>query len=641
MGWGEGGGEDLNAPTRNVSARKLHQRKPAGAREQPFLAKAEWSKFNAEPRNFLKELRQFKLSVDTGRKISMLQINTGKLYTRGIGRANALTGVLYTNARLPWEGSIDTAAGSIRSAGQSDGCHACVFEMEERIEKAEDGQGVLLSHGIGPFADDLSIVATVGLGVIFSRQADKVSALTGGLAGISSYRAPTSYIAKLYDRETYVRDEEIEAFNKFVSDLLALERKHYLGAMRAMRSFVAGIHRIQDDLALAYTLMVSAVESLAQGFDGHEATWNDVEESKRKAIDAALDGVIEAEAIRKAILSTEHVALSRRYRAFVMSHVHDDYFRQDGLAGNRPVARYELEPALRQAYALRSAYVHQVQHLPGHFEIPHDHWEITSIDRRPALTFQGLYRLSRHVIRAFVANGPKVDVEPYNYKQEEAGVIVMEMAPQYWVGRPLTQASQSVRRLEGQVSLTAGVLLKLKDATLVDLRPMLADVERILPQAPVKYRIALLSVHILFNLMVHKKQRTEGFDEFLDAHGDEANQPGPISIIVSTILGGTSEWTIEEHQKALDEYFTQRLRPKGLHAPRVFEAAACLELAEKLRRAGNHEAARATLARAVEVHPGQADLRAFEKSFEPTTGINWKDLLLPPKDPELSPDDPV
>lgn len=49
-------------------------------------------------------------------------------------------------------------------------------------------------------------------------------------------------------------------------------------------------------------------------------------------------------AVREAILSTEHLALSRRYRTFVMAHVHANYFRQ-AAPGKRPIARHELEPA--------------------------------------------------------------------------------------------------------------------------------------------------------------------------------------------------------------------------------------------------------------------------------------------------------
>ena len=75
--------------------------------------------------------------------------------------------------------------------------------------------------------------------------------------------------------------------NHMISDGL-LERKSYLGAIRAMRTFVAGLYRIPDDLAQAYTLIVSALESLAQDFDAFVPTWDDVEERKRNALDMAL-----------------------------------------------------------------------------------------------------------------------------------------------------------------------------------------------------------------------------------------------------------------------------------------------------------------------------------------------------------------
>ncbi len=48
----------------------------------------------------------------------MLQINTGKLYRRGVGRTNQLTGVLYANVRLPYERAIVTGAGTIRMQDQ-------------------------------------------------------------------------------------------------------------------------------------------------------------------------------------------------------------------------------------------------------------------------------------------------------------------------------------------------------------------------------------------------------------------------------------------------------------------------------------------------------------------------------------------
>ena len=45
----------------------------------------------------------------------MLQINTGKLFKREVGRSNSLRGVLCSNVRLPYESDIVTCAEILRS----------------------------------------------------------------------------------------------------------------------------------------------------------------------------------------------------------------------------------------------------------------------------------------------------------------------------------------------------------------------------------------------------------------------------------------------------------------------------------------------------------------------------------------------
>lgn len=560
----------------------------------------------------------------------MLQINTGKLYKRGVGRTNQLTGVLYANVRLPYERDIVTGAGTLRSTGSGPADFALVYHLEERIERADPEPGVLVSHTVGPFLDDFAVVASFGLGGIFSREPELIRALTGGRPGFSSYEAPEKFVARFFDGSIYISDEQADAFVTFVDALLALERRSYLSAMRAMRTFVAGLHRIPDDLALAYTLIVSSLESLAQDFDGFTSAWSDLEDRKRHAIDAALANTTssQAAAVRTAILENEHVALARRYRVFVQAHVDADYFRQPD-AGAHPVARFELDAALRQAYGLRSAYIHRLRSLPTPIALPHGHWETTTVERRPALTFQGLYRLTRHVIKEFVAERPKVEKEVYDYSLEQAGVVSMEMAPQYWVWQPLTNPAEARRRLEGLLSLTVSVLSREPDAKLVDLRPMLADVERVLPQAAATYRPALLAIHVLFNLLVSRELQTPGFEAFLTKNGPEASAPSTEAVIVSTIFDAHEDWPIHEHQAALDAYFAERTRPKGLHAPRLLEAAACLALAEKYRIAGDHTNTMLLLARAVEAHPAHLALRNFEATYDEFPAIVWRAILLP------------
>jgi len=52
--------------------------------------------------------------------------------------------------------------------------------------------------------------------------------------------------------------------------------------MRAIQRYIIGLHRIGDDLGIAYTLLVASIESLAQDCDNFKADWLDFDDRKRK-----------------------------------------------------------------------------------------------------------------------------------------------------------------------------------------------------------------------------------------------------------------------------------------------------------------------------------------------------------------------
>lgn len=562
----------------------------------------------------------------------MLQINTGKLYSRDVERTNQLRGVLFSNLELRSDTPLKTAAGTLLGADVLGGARALVFELEERIEDGPDGPGVLVSHGVNPFLVDFSAVASFGLNAVVVPDAALADRLLSEKPSLAAYSPPKEFIKRCFDNRIWLKDAEADAFTAFVDDLLGLERRHFLAAMRGIRSYVSGVHRLRDDLGVAYTLMVSAIEALAQGFDKYQTTWNDVDERKRRPVDAALKRASDrtSKGVRDAIASTEHASLARRYRAFVKAHLGPEYFRDLALGEERAIASYELDEALRQAYALRSRYLHNLKQLPDDLTHPFGHWETVYVDRTATLTFQGLARLTRHVIREFVARGPKVEREPYDYRREEAGIRFMEMAPQYWVGRPMADAREASRRFEGLLSQLADIKANTPDAVLTDLRPALADIERLAPRTGVERRSAMLALYGLFNSIVAPEQRMPNFREFIDRHETGVIRPSPETLAAFTILGETNTWSVECHRKTLDSYFAKRATPKGLHAPRIFEAAMCLALAERYRAGGQIAEMRAMVSRAVECVPGRPALLALESSADTETPIDWQQTLFPP-----------
>lgn len=560
----------------------------------------------------------------------MLQINSGKLFARGVGRTNHLRGVLYSNLELFYGYDVVTAAGSLRETDGRRGNRAVVYEIDENIEAAEIGPGVLISHTVAPFLEDFSALATFGLRAIVSSDADVVDRLTSTGPGLASYHPPRQFVSRYFDDRIPLQESEIAPFAEFVDRLIALDRRTFLAAMRSIRTFVSGLHRMRDDLALAYTLLVSAVESLAQEFDGHETAWHDVDERKRKPLDLALHRASKStgDKVREAVLSFEHTSLARRYRAFVLSHVDAGYFRGTDLVAGGAVARHEIEEALRQAYVIRSRYVHNLRPLPDAIELAESSREVTEVDRRPVLTFQGLVRLTHHVITAFVAAGRKVEREPYDYTREQAGVVMVPLAPEVWVGSPLKRAADARQRLEGHIEQIVPVLADTPGATVTDLRPIFPEIEKFAASSKT-HRRALLTLYALFAALLGKRDRSAALDALVDRHMSEIGAPSSEALVARTLFGTLDIWPVEIHEETLERYLAARSTSSGLHAPKMLDAVLCLALAERHRCAKQQHAARTWLARAVETYPGHPAIRSLEESFAPRKRIDWQTALLP------------
>jgi len=563
-----------------------------------------------------------------GNSYNMLQINSGKLFNRGVGRTNALRGVLYSNGWF-YQDDLETAAGTLRATGGERGDLAVVYELEERIEDEKDGPSVLISHTVTPYLRDFAVLASFGLNLIVSTDVNVVRRLTNSQIGFASNSPPKEFIRRFFDPQVVASPTEREAFVDIVDDLLALERRHFLAAMRAIKTYVAALHSIPDDLGLSYTLLVSAVETLVQDFDGFQSSWPDVEERKRKAVDVALlDASTDtAEAVRAAIVDVEHIAMSRRYRDFIMSKIEASYFRTVSVASKHAITRRELPLALRQAYSLRSQYIHSAKPAPDALTMPHAHGEVAEIERRPVLTMQGLARVTRHVIRRFISDGPKVETEEYDYNLERAGVVSMPMAPQYWVGRPLKDTQHARRRLEGFLSQLAAHERGDANAKLTDLREMLGDIERLFPQASNTVKPALYVLYVAFNAMVPEASQRHDWQLFMEKHAAIADVPSGDVLIGHTLLGSAGSWSLATHQEAYDQYWEERSARSGLHAPRLFEAATALVLAERYRLDGNDEQYRKLIAEAVECHPEHLGLRDFEAQLNINKPIDWRKVL--------------
>ena len=557
----------------------------------------------------------------------MLQINSGKLYPDGVRRTNELRGVLYSNlflTRMKDEPFV-TKAGRLLQADATSPLRPLVYEVTEQFDDEPD-VGVLISHGVQPYLQDFAAVVSFVLRATCTPDPDLCSRLLNEKRSLGVRTPPVKLVRRVFDKEIWFRDEDDALLKSFVADLIALKRTSFLAAMRAIRTYVTGLHRVADDLELAYTLLVASLESLAQDFDCHKAHWSDYEQSRRLRIDKALVGADEQTAgrVRDAILKGEHVALGRRFREFVLAHLPDSYFLEGGRGG--APGRLDLRDALKEAYDLRSQYVHRLQDLPHLLDTDLSYTETIRSGQATFLTLEGLSYVARQVILEFVARQPKCETELYDYRLERFGIVSAECAPQYWIWNPAGLVKGRCRKyFSALLDQMANWLLTKQP--IVDMRQVTAKIEDTLSGLRGDDRRASAAIYILFTRFIGPEDRTERFAEVHKKCSQILDEPSIEALCLHLLFDMTPKWPLSAQREVLENYFETRNRSAGLRVPELIEAGIALSLAERYRSSGETAQAKKMLdfAAVNVLHAGP--LAALAAGFDAEAPIDWHVLL--------------
>ena len=481
----------------------------------------------------------------------MLQIASGKLFKSTPGQCHNLRGVLHTNIHLLHNNPITTACGTLLpTSALSHRTGQLVYEFTELIEQPP-GAGQA-SHGIEPYLQDFSTIVSIALQATCTTTPEAASRLLGNHRSTSVAHPPRAFIPRVFDPQILLNDIDIADFTSFVNGLILLERRSFLAAIRAIRTYVVAMHRLTDDLELAYTLFVASIESLAQQFDAFQPEWDDYDEGKKSKIDAALKGADEVTArdVRNALLEIEHVSLARRFREFSLGHISETYFREAAESVEGPASRADLEDALRGAYQLRSRYVHSLQELPRPLAVSAISGDTVRVEGTTLLTFQGISRLARHVILEFVDRQPKLEVEQYDYSGERYGIVRMPLSPQYWVGdaKNIT-LNVGAKRLEGFLSQLSSHFCKEENSPITDLTPALEKAEELFASASEPQRRPFLALYLMFNALLPDDQRMSNLEVIRSRYEADLVKPSIESMVFHLVLQIIPDWQLNNHRQ--------------------------------------------------------------------------------------------
>jgi hypothetical protein len=562
----------------------------------------------------------------------MLQISTGKFFNTADMRETIHRGVLYSNFQMHPDGCITTQAGTLSATAQWRDVQTLVCEVIERQPNVWVA-GAVMSVGPDTFINDFAAVASFALERLFTPDHDlAMRLLTSQRPPLGIPKPPRKYVSKTFDMDApYDREAEPRLAN-FFTDLLSLERKSFSAAMSAIRRYVTALHRLSDDLDLAYTLFVAAIESLVQKFHGTAPVWEDIDQRRRTPIDKALETAQSdvVDAVQAAILSGEHVALGRRFREFSLEHVGDQFFRDDASKSMFPPGRGDLIIALKNAYDIRSGYIHTLKAIPGLLASPHTLAEVAHVDGSPHLTFEGLARVARSVIHEFIRRAPRSKREEYDYQKDFPNVLRMPLAPSMWIHNAANFSADSAYIYLNGFLLEVGQQLLNPNTPITDIRKVTEKIDSLLPAlTKPEQRLPLVTLHYWFSHWLPVDERKEAIGRLGTYMGDLEGASAE-AFFLYVYESRLPPWPAKTCEALFDTYSRLRYRDRRLNVGSLLGAAGLLAIAEKYRLAGQASETRRLIGRAVEETPGMARLRAFESQLgEELPPIGWWEVLLP------------
>lgn len=558
----------------------------------------------------------------------MLQVATAKLFTNP-SHSNLLRGVLYTNVHLPSEVTVETAIGSFTPLAHTQHGNGICWDFTEHVEGTEIGPGVLHSNGIDAYIDDCADVVSFSLDCICTPTPNIANRLIS--KGSSNRRdTPSQLVPRVFDENIYVQPDLVQDFQFFLQHLIGLPRKKFLGAMKAIRTYVAALHRLEEDVDLSYTLLVMSMETLVQDFDGYESSWSDIEDRKRRPLEKAMEGLApeQAEKVKSTLVQVEHVAANRRFKEFIRSHIKDDHFSLITSGESEPIGKREFEEALNTVYDVRSKYVHTLKPLPNEFLAYSGQKETVHIGDSLIFTIRGLRRIAKAVIKSFILSQEQVEKEPYNYIFESPNIIQGLMCPSTWVGRTDKLTNEKYRsHFEGYISLIDSYLNDYPQGKLYDVRGVLEMGLSKRSQLKADQHRALVGLYIAFTRFVHPTLHPKTPLKSRDF--DAINTPSIESLVTHITTGEITDWPIEEHLAQHDSYFKKRHKVAEIKVPPRLEACMDLALVERLRASGDYDKAIARLEIAKLNYPNLTELHDFANDYRSDVEIKWLTILYP------------
>jgi hypothetical protein len=567
----------------------------------------------------------------------VLQIVTKMYFRPGVPLASTVhRDVLYTNRSYLTGETIELPVGELAPSTGAGPVSSVTVSMTEHLEAEQpDGEpDILIATAGNELIDDLADLLSFGLNSTFSREHDLVRRLVPASLEQRGRTSAAGLFRHTFDPGLALLEPELDDLRGFMSRLLALERPSYEAAMRAIRRVVPATRRAADDPTIACTDLVAALESPSMDEDALAPTWQQMDGRKRTIIDAALrDADPElCERIRNAVMEAERLGAANRFVQFVLKRVSPEFFRAEAAEAIHPIRGADLKSALRRAYDVRSLNVHSLWDLSPEAWVFGDRADTVSPgDIGMMLSLEGLARLARHVMRAYVDEAPASIDSGFDWRASLPGKVMVTLAPQHWIHHStgFTHAS-AARYFRGFVEHMLDVLAA-RESGVTNMHEVLARIERLVPgTADGLAKTSMVAMYALWHRVLVKGEHRPDAEAFLARHEHHLHAPTMTAFVTGFLTNDLPEWSTDEWITLATQRRADRLKEKAPSLPAALDGALQACAAERLINEGRGDEAMTFAQHAVEELPGNDDVIAWEGKVAAgeATGIDLRRFIL-------------
>lgn len=538
----------------------------------------------------------------------MLQIITGKFFKKADRYKTPRKAVLFSN--YDWIEPIETCVGTLEPV-DSGGIATWVFSYVNQMEK-ENGKFAIVRVGDDELVEQFRLLSVFGLRAYFASHRHEVEHYCRQTrTSVTDDSIPSQMLSRYFAIGLRGKVEDPKHFGKFIEKTLSLKRERYLATMAALRTFCSALEATSTSMDLAYSMLVYALESLAQGFGGYQPVWSDYEDKVSKSVDGFLSSVATevSDGIRAALLESAHLKLMKRFIAFIESHTDDSYFTREAEEIQAAIRKTEFARALKNAYRMRSGYVHELKPIVSQLRVPTiSQQDAFRWDYEPYLTLSGLARLTSHVLKKFIERGESVATEEVNWRGQLPGIITMKWSPEYWIHQ--AASFSPVNASERYSAFLDHFVARMHTKEpIVEMTAVMEKTEQAVTAANERQKTAMLCLYWVYNCCLVKELRRPNWEEFLKGYEPLLDRCCIETASALLALGGELVWSLEECRHCFDEYDQKRFGNSVTHIPQALETAMMATVANKALAEGKSDLHRAYMQRAILNCPGLAEVQ--------------------------------